>query len=79
MLRDATRASLATGAALLIHPGRDHRAPLELMHIVIEAGGRPERAIMSHLDRTVFKDDALVELAKTDCYLEFDLFGHESF
>ena len=77
-LRAATRASLATGAALLIHPGRDHRAPLELMRIVVEAGGRPERAIISHLDRTVFEDDELVELAETGCYLEFDLFGQES-
>lgn len=77
-LRAATRASLATGAALLIHPGRDPRAPLDAMRVVIEAGGRPERTIVGHLDRTVFEDEQLVELAETGCYVEFDLFGQES-
>ncbi len=77
-LRAATRASLATGAALLIHPGRDVRAPLDAMRVVGEAGGRPERTIVGHLDRTLFSDESLLALAETGCYLEFDLFGQES-
>ena len=77
-LRAAARASLATGAALLIHPGRDVRAPIDAMRVVREAGGRPERTIVGHLDRTLFSDRLLLELAETGCYLEFDLFGQES-
>jgi phosphotriesterase-related protein len=77
-LRAATRASLATGAALLIHPGRDPRSPIELMRVVIEAGGSADRTIVGHLDRTIFEDEQLVELAETGCYVEFDLFGQES-
>ncbi len=78
MLRAATRASLATGAALLIHPGRDVRAPLDALRAIGEAGGRPERTIIGHLDRTLFSDKSLLELAETGCYMEFDLFGQES-
>lgn len=77
-LRASARAQRETGAALLIHPGRDPRSPLEIMSIVREAGGNPQRTIMSHLDRTIFEDAELVELASTGCYLEFDLFGQES-
>ena len=78
MLRAATRASLATGAALLIHPGRDTRAPLDALRVVGEAGGQSGRTIVGHLERTLFSHEALLGLAETGCYLEFDLFGQES-
>jgi phosphotriesterase-related protein len=77
-LRAAARAQRETGAALLIHPGRATSAPLEAMGVVIDAGGDPARAIMSHLDRTLFEPADLLALARTGCYLEFDLFGQES-
>jgi len=77
-LRAAARAQRATGAALLIHPGRATTAPLEAMGVVTEAGGDPARTIMSHLDRTLFEPADLLALARTGCYLEFDLFGQES-
>ncbi len=77
-LRASARAQRETGAALLIHPGRDPRSPPEIMSIVIEAHGDPDRTIMSHLDRTIFEDAELVQLAESGCYLEFDLFGQES-
>jgi phosphotriesterase-related protein len=77
-LRAAARAQRATGAALLVHPGRAVPAPLEAMAVVIEAGGDPERTIMSHIDRTLFTLPDMVALARTGCYLEFDLFGQES-
>ena len=48
------------------------------MRVVGEAGGRPERTIVGHLDRTLFSDESLLALAETGCYLEFDLFGQES-
>lgn len=77
VLRAAARAQVRTGAPLLIHPGRHPAAPLHAMNIVQEAGGDPERTIMSHIDRTLFSLDAMVELARTGCYVEFDLFGQE--
>ncbi len=43
-----------------------------------EAGGDIEKAAMSHVDRTIFSMEDMLELADTGCYLEFDLFGHES-
>ena len=77
VLRAAVAAQRETGAPLLIHPGRNPRAPIELMEMILEVGGSAERTIIGHLDRTVFDDDTLGELAATGCYLEYDLFGQE--
>lgn len=77
-LRAAARAQSITGAPLLIHPGRNPQAPLEIMEIVRESGGDPSRAIMSHVDRTIFDNDTLDKLAETGCFIEFDLFGSET-
>jgi phosphotriesterase-related protein len=78
VLRAAARASRATGAALLIHPGRDTDAPLEAMRVVLDAGGDAERTIVGHIDRTLFDQQDMIELARSGCYVEFDLFGQES-
>ena len=77
-LRAAARAQRLTGAPLLIHPGRNPQAPLEIMEIVRESGGDPTRTIMSHIDRTIFDNDTLDKLAETGCFIEFDLFGSET-
>lgn len=77
-LRAAALAQIQTGAALNIHPGRAPEAPLDAIRIVKETGGNPERVVMSHIDRTLFSLDAVLELAETGCYLEYDLFGQES-
>ena len=77
-LRAAARAQRLTGAPLLIHPGRNPQAPLEIMEIVRESGGDPTRTIMSHVDRTIFDNDTLDKLAETGCFIEFDLFGSET-
>ncbi len=77
-LRAAARASRATGAALLIHPGRDPAGPLEATEVVTGAGGDLTRTIVGHIDRTLFDQDDMIELARTGCYVEFDLFGQES-
>lgn len=78
VLRAAARAQRETGASLNIHPGRSPAAPLDAIRIVREAGGDPERTVMSHMDRTLFNFNAMLDLAKTGCYLEWDLFGQES-
>jgi phosphotriesterase-related protein len=77
VLRAGALAQAATGAALNIHPGRAPEAPLDAIRIVKEAGGSPERTVMSHIDRTLFSLDEMLRLAETGCYLEFDLFGQE--
>ena len=77
-LRAAARAQKLTGAPLLIHPGRNPQAPLEIMEIVRESGGDPTRTIMSHVDRTIFDNETLDKLAETGCFIEFDLFGSET-
>ncbi len=71
-------AQARSGAALNIHPGRSSEAPPDAIRIVKEAGGNPERTVMSHIDRSLFSLDDMLRLAETGCYLEFDLFGQES-
>ncbi len=75
VLRAAARAQHATGAALTIHPGRAAEAPFEILGIVADEGGTPERAIICHLDRTLFRRDDVFRLADTGCGLEWDFFG----
>ncbi|MFQ5933882.1 MAG: phosphotriesterase [Dehalococcoidia bacterium] len=77
-VRAAARAQRETGAPLLIHPGRDPSAPKQITEVIAEAGGDLSRTIMSHIDRTIFDIDTVLDLAATGCYLEYDLFGLES-
>jgi len=76
-LRAAAKAQRETGAALLIHPGRDAKSPSETIEVAVDAGADPARTIMSHIDRTLFDLESMLDLAATGCYLEFDLFGQE--
>ncbi|MDA1189696.1 MAG: phosphotriesterase-related protein [Chloroflexi bacterium] len=78
VLRAAAKAQQATGAPILIHPGREEKAPFEIIEVLAEAGADIDRVIMGHLDRTIFDTNKLLDLAKTGCYLEYDLFGNES-
>ncbi|MGV2984248.1 phosphotriesterase [Microbacterium sp. AGC85] len=78
VLRAAVRAQVRTGLPVQIHPGRTVEGPFDAMQIVEDAGGDPTRTIMSHIDRTISELADMVRLAKTGCYLEFDLFGQES-
>ena len=76
-LRASARAQRITGAPILIHPGRDETAPLEIIETLREAGADLEHTIMGHLDRTVFLHSALRQIAESGCYMEWDLFGSE--
>ncbi|WP_027943408.1 phosphotriesterase family protein [Amycolatopsis taiwanensis] len=78
VLDAAVKAQRETGASLLLHPGRDRRAPIDLIRRVEKAGGDLSRTIMSHVDRTLFSVAELAEVASTGCVVEFDLFGQES-
>ena len=77
VLKASAQAQLETGASILIHPGRDEKAPIEILSILADSGADISRVIMGHLDRTVSSIDILEELADTGCVLEWDLFGNE--
>ena len=76
-MKASALAQKETGAPLIIHPGRNEDAPMQIVNVLKEAGGDISRTVMSHLDRTLFTDDRWEELAKTGIYLELDLFGIE--
>ncbi|XP_058792802.1 phosphotriesterase-related protein-like isoform X2 [Phymastichus coffea] len=59
------------------HPGRDPAAPFEIMRIYLEAGGNASKAVMSHLDRTLLRNEDLLEFAQLGSYCQHDLFGVE--
>jgi phosphotriesterase-related protein len=78
ILVGSTRAARATGASLLVHPGRDVTSPFDHLDL-IEGEGLPlDRVVMSHVDRTLFTLGDMIALAERGCILEFDLFGVES-
>jgi phosphotriesterase-related protein len=77
VLRASARAQRLTGAPLMIHPGRDQRAPGEILGILDRAGADLSRTVLCHIDRTVDRPELLSELAATGCILEYDLFGFE--
>ena len=78
VMQAALIAAAETGAAINVHPGRDPDQPQEVADFIRVKGGRPDRVIISHIDRTVFYTKRLERLADTGCVLEWDLFGQES-
>jgi phosphotriesterase-related protein len=78
-VRAAARAQRATGASVNIHPGRFEESPLQLLKILDKAGADLSRVVVSHMDRTAYSSESMMEMAKTGCYLEFDCFGLEGY
>ncbi|HEU4440355.1 MAG TPA: hypothetical protein VFT36_13955 [Methylomirabilota bacterium] len=78
VLRAAVAAQRETGAALMIHPGRHERLPLQLVDFIRAEGADLGRTIMCHLERTIADPAVLNDLAATGVYLEYDLFGLET-
>ena len=78
VLRASGRAQGITGASLLIHPGRDDSAPLEILEVLAEVGTDLGRTIMGHIERTAIQQSTLMSIAKSGCYVEWDLFGREA-
>lgn len=78
VLRAAAAAQRATGAAITVHVGRHERSALEILETLAEAGADLSRSSMDHLDLRVEKRETLLEIAASGCFMEFDLFGHES-
>jgi phosphotriesterase-related protein len=75
VLRAAVIAQRETGAPLMIHPGRHPGMPMELAEFVRKEGGDLRRTIMCHLCRTIADVRAVIDLAQTGIWLEYDLFG----
>jgi phosphotriesterase-related protein len=68
-----------TGAPLMIHPGRNPGAPMEIAEFVEKKGGDLRRTIMCHICRTITADvRAVIDLAQAGLWLESDLFGLEN-
>ncbi len=78
-LRASARAQHATGAPLNIHPGRIVESHLQILQILGKAGADLSRVALSHMDRHTYPFDTLLKIAKTGCYIEFDLFGKEGY
>ncbi|KAJ8305455.1 hypothetical protein KUTeg_016000 [Tegillarca granosa] len=66
------------GCPVMIHPGRSHDAPKQIIQIYQESGGSMDKLVMGHLDRTFHTKDEILEFASKGCYLEYDLFGIET-
>uniref|UniRef100_A0A1A7XR07 N-acetyltaurine hydrolase n=2 Tax=Iconisemion striatum TaxID=60296 RepID=A0A1A7XR07_9TELE len=77
VLRATAHAQAQLGCPVIIHPGRNSSAPAEVVRILQEAGGDISKTVMSHLDRTIFDEEELLEFASLGSYLEYDLFGTE--
>lgn len=58
------------GCGVSLHPGRDAEAPFEIMRLYLEAGGRADKAIMSHVDRE-FERNTLQEFTIFNSHLFF--------
>jgi phosphotriesterase-related protein len=78
VLRAAVAAQRQTGAPLMVHPGRHPKMPMELAELVEKEGGDVARTIMCHIDRTISDVRAVIDLAQTGIWLEYDLFGLEN-
>jgi len=72
------RVAAAHGLALTIHPGRDPRAPFEIVEIAAREGMPPDRIVIGHIDRTIFEPATMIALARTGAVLEFDFCGIET-
>jgi phosphotriesterase-related protein len=78
VLRAALAAQRETGAPLMIHPGRHAGMPMEIVEFVGKHGGDLRRTIMCHICRTIADVHAVIDLAQTGIWLEYDLFGMEN-
>jgi len=78
VVRAAARAQRIAGASVTIHPARHERSPFAIIETMTEAGADINRVIMCHIDRTLLRTKQQLQLAKTGCYMEFDMFGVES-
>ena len=59
VMRAAVIAQRETGLSINVHPGRDPSSPVAVAKFVRAAGGDTTRLVLSHMDRTLFREDDL--------------------
>jgi len=77
VMRAAAHAQQLTGVSINIHPGRKTEALLEIVELLDDAGADLSRVIMSYVDARIRDHSRRCELAKTGCFIEYDLWGYE--
>jgi phosphotriesterase-related protein len=78
VLEAAAQAHLATGITISVHPGRDPNSPFDVLRRLDQHGVPPQAIVMGHVERTLTETSAILDLAASGCFVEFDLFGQES-
>src|SRR5262249_13201912 len=78
VIRAAAEAQRQTGAPITFHVGRHNDSALEIVGALHEAGADMEHTVLGHLELRIEKLETLDEVAKSGCFLEFDMFGHEA-
>lgn len=78
VLSGAVKAQQTTGAALLIHPGRDVASIFDALDRIENEGGDLQRTIISHIDRTIADPSITASIAQRGAFVELDLFGQET-
>lgn len=61
----------------MVHPGGGDDCPFGILDILEDAGADISHTVMAHIDRTIADSERMLRLAKSGCYIEFDLFGIE--
>jgi len=79
VLKAAGKTQKLTGFPINIHPGRDQRAPMEILEILSESGADLNHVMMSHIDRTLLTHESRVEVLKTGCSIIYDSIGREGY
>ena len=73
-----THTTYNPGTPITVHPGRSDQAPFQILKILESAGANITRVCITHNDRTFPpKPSQLLQLARTNCYLDISLFGKE--
>jgi len=69
-----------TGATINVHQvSAGPNDAMEIIKILDDAGADLSRVVIDHIDLTVLPLSYRLELAKTGCYLEYDIFGYPTF
>lgn len=76
VLRAAAIAHKKTGAAINVHINPWTTNGIEAANILLDAGVKPEKICISHID-VENREDYIFELLKKGVYVEFDNFGKE--
>jgi phosphotriesterase-related protein len=75
VLRAAADAQAKTGAPITIHTGRGNQSSLDILDVLTKAGADPKHVIIGHLGPNMRDPKALLALAQSGCFLQYDHFG----